>query len=235
MSPTPPLFASPATVPRGPVDCARPPPDTSPRRTTTGATTTDPRRATHLHTTGAPHPGTVHRVPLDTSLHVHPVTAHQGPPTEAAGVGHRPGTAWKGTGPSMSATMSMRGTMSPLPMSKASLMETHIHMGGILTHTHAHLGLPAMGPLHPLTRIPAGCPMATAHPHLHHIVGDLPGHRPTLTTVPPMPEGPAKACMNLIARRTRMTGASNHWERGLRVLVETNSHIQCPGLEGINI
>lgn len=80
-------------VPRGQADCARPHPDTSPRQTTTGATTTDPHHATHLHTTGAPHPGMGRHTPLDTSPHVRPSTAHQGPLTEAAGAGLCPGTA----------------------------------------------------------------------------------------------------------------------------------------------
>lgn len=229
MSPTPLLSASPATVPRGRVDYARPPPDTSPRQTTTEATTTDPRHAKHLHTMGAPRPGTVRRAPLGTSPRVHPSTAHQGPLTEDAGAALHPGTAWRATCPSTSVTTSTSGIMSPLPTSKASLMATHTRMGEILTHTHAHLGLPATGLLRPLTRIHVGCPTATGHPHPLHIGGDLLGHRPPLTTAPPMLEGPVRACMNLIVRRTRMTGASNHWEQGIRVLEEKNSSLQCPG------
>lgn len=231
MSPTPPLSESQATVPRDRADCALPPPDTSPHQTMTGATTTGPRHDTLLHTTGAPRLGMVRRAPLGTSLRARPSTAHLGPLTVVAGAGLRLETAWRAMVPSTSATTSMSGTMSPLPMSKASLMATHTHMGEILTHTHAHLGLPATGPLRPLTRIHAGCPMATAHPHLLHIGGGHQGHPPTRTIVPPMREGPARACMNLIVRRMRMTGASNHRERGIRAGEEKkNSSLWCSGL-----
>lgn len=218
-------------VPQGRADCARPPPDTSPHQTTTEATTTDPHLATLLPTTGALRLGTVHHGPLGISPHARPFTAHLGPLTEAAGAGLHLGTAWKVTGPSTSVTTSMSGTMSPLPMSKASPMATHTHMGEILIHTHAHLGLPATGPLRPLTRIHVGCPMATAHPHLPHIDGGHLGRPPTHTTAPLMPEGPARVCMNLIVRRTRMTGASNHRERGIRAGEEKkNSSLRCSGL-----
>lgn len=230
MSPTPPLSASPATLPQGRADCARPPPDTSPHQTTTEATTTDPNHARLLPTTGAPRPGTVRRAPLGTSPHARPSTVHLGPLTEAAGAGLRLGTAWRATGPSTSVTTSTSGTMSPLPTSKASPTATHTHTGEILTHIHAHLGLPATGPLRPLTRTHAGCPTATVHPHLPLIGGVHLGHPPH-TTAPPMPEGPARACMNLIVRRTRMTGASNHRERGIRAGEEKkNSSLRCSGL-----
>lgn len=228
MSPTPPLSASPATAPQGRAVCARPPPDTSPHQTTTEATTTDPLHARFLPTTGPPRHGTVHRAPLGTSPRARPSTAHPGPLTEAAGAGLRLGTAWRATDPSTSATTSTSGTMSPLPTSKASPMATHTHMGEILTH--AHLGLPATGPLRPLTHIHVGFPMATAHPHLPHIGGGPLGHPPIHTTAPPMPEGPARACMNLIVRRTRMTGASNHRKRGIRAGEEKNSSLRCSGL-----
>lgn len=234
MSPTPPLSASPVTALQGQAACAHLHPDTSPHQTTKEATTTDPRHATALPTTGALRPDTVHRAPLDISLHAHPSTARPGPLTEAAGAGLRLGTAWRATGPSTSVTTSTSGTMSPLPMSKASPMATHTRMG-ILTHTHVHLGLPATGPLHPLTRILAGCPMATAHLHLPHIGGDHLGRPRTHTTVPPIPEGPVRACMNLIVRRTRMTGASDHRERGIRAGEEKkNSSLQCSGLEYVD-
>lgn len=228
MSPTPLLSASPATAPRGLVDYARPPPDTSPRQTTTEATTTDPRHVKHLHTTGAPRHGTVHRARRGTSPHVRPSMAHQGPLTEVAGAAPHQGTVWRAKCPSTSVTTSMSATTSPLPTSKASLMATRTHMGEILTLTHAHLGLPATGLPRPLTRIHVGFPMATGHRHPLHIGGDLLGHRPTLTTAPPMPEGLARACMNLIARRTRMTGASNHWERGIRVSEEREEQPPVP-------
>lgn len=223
MSPTPPPFASPATAPRGRAVCDRLPPDTSPRQITTEATTIDPRRAKTLPTTGVRHPATVRHAPRGTSPHARPSMAHLGPLTEAAGVGLRLATAWRATDPSTSTTMSMSGTMSPLPTSKASPMATHIHMGEILTLTHDHLGLPATGPHRPLTRIHGGYPMATVQPHLPRIEGDHPGHPPTRTTVPPMPEGPARACMNLIVRRTKMTGASDDRERGIRAGEEKSS------------
>ncbi|GLD63863.1 voltage-dependent P/Q-type calcium channel subunit alpha-1A, partial [Lates japonicus] len=217
--------------PRGRAACAHPPPDTSPHPITTEATATDPRRAMPLPITGAPPPGTVRRAPLGTNPHALPSTAHLGPLTKAAGVGLHLGTAWRATGPSMSMIMSTSGTMSPLPMSRASPTATHTHMGEILTHTHAHLGLPAMGPLRPLTRIHVGCPMAIAHPHLPRIDGDHLGHPPTHITAPPMPEGPARACMNLIVRRMKMTGASDHREQGIRAGEEKkNSSLRCSGL-----
>lgn len=219
---------------RGQAACAHLHPDTSPHQTMTEATTTDPRHATALPTTGALRPGTVRHAPLDTSPHVRPSTARPGPLTEAAGADLHLGTAWRATGLSMSVTTSTSGTMSPLLMSKASPMATHTHMGGILTHTHAHLGLPATGPLRPLTRILAGFPMAIAHLHLHHIGGDHPGRPPTHTTAHPMPEGPARACMNLIVRRMRMTGASDHRERGIRAEEEKNSSLQCSGHEHVD-
>lgn len=231
MSPTPPPSESRATVRRVRADCARPPPDTSPHQTTTGATTTGPRHARLLHTTGAPGPGTVLRAPLGTSPRARPSTAHLGPLIEAAGAVPRLGTAWRATGPSTSATTSTSGIMSPLPTSKASLMATHTHTEEILTHTHAHQGLPATGPLRPLTHIHVGCPMATVHPHLLHIGGGHLGRHPIHTTAPHMPEGPARACMNLIVRRMRMTGASNHRERGIRAGEEKkNSSLRCSGL-----
>lgn len=196
----------------------------------TEATTTDPRHAKLLPTTGDPHPGTVHHAPLGTSPHAHPSMAHPGPLTEAAGAGLRLGTAWRETGLSTSVTTSMSDTMSPLPMSKAFPMATHTHMGEILTHTHAHLGLPATGPLRPLTRIHVGFPMATAHPHLRHIGGGHLGFPPIHITAPPMSEGPARACTNLIVRRMRMTGASNHRERGIRAGEKKKSSLRCSGL-----
>ena len=191
------------------VDFARPPPDTSPRLTTTGATTTAPHHARLLLITGAPHPGTVPRALRATNPHVRLFTAPRGPLIEPAGAGLHLGRAWRVMDPFMSETMSTSAIMSPLPMSKASLMVTHIHMG-TLTRTHALQGLPATGPLCLLTRIHAGCLMATAHHHLLRIAGDLQEHRPTLTTALPMPEAPARACMNLTVRRTRTTGASSH-------------------------
>lgn len=219
---------------RGRAACAHLRPDTSPHQTTKEATTTDLRHATAPPTTGALRPGTVRRAPLDTSPRARPSTARPGPLTEAAGVGLRLGTAWRATGLSTSVTTSTSGTTSPLPMSKASPMATRTHMGGILTHTHAHLGLPVTGPLRPLTRILAGCPMATAHLHLPHIDGDHRGHPPTHTTGPLMPEGPARAYMNLIVRRTRMTGASDHREREIRAGEQKNSSLQCSGLEYVD-
>lgn len=209
-SPTPPLSESPASAPRGRADFVRPPPDTSPRRTTTGATTTVPRRVRRLHITGAPHPVTGPRALRATSPHVRLSTAHRGPLTEPAGAGLRLERAWRVTDPSTSETMSTSGITSPLPMSKASLMVTHTHMG---TRTHAPQGLPATGPLRLLTRIRVGCPMATAHHHLLRIGGDL-REPPTLTTALPTPGAPARACTNLIARRTRTTGASRGDARG---------------------
>ncbi|KAG7219486.1 hypothetical protein INR49_003378, partial [Caranx melampygus] len=194
MSPTPPPSASPAMAPRGQAACARPPLDTSPRQITTEATTTGPRHATLPPTTGAPHPGTVRRAHPGTSPRAPPSTAHLGPHTEAAGVGLRRATAWRATGPSTSTITSTSGTMSPPPTSKASPMATRTHMGETLTHTHAHLGLPATGPLHPLTRIHVGYPMATAHLHLPHIDGDHPGTPPPAPPSPPCqraPQGPA--------------------------------------------
>lgn len=210
MSPTPPLSESPAMALQGQGACVRLPLDTSPHQTMKEATTTGLHRDKPLHTMVGPLRGTVRRVPLDTSPHGHLFMAHLDHLTEAAGVVLRLGTAWRVTGPSMSVTTSMKGTMSPLPMSRASPMATHTHMGEILTHTHAHLGLPTTGPLLPLTHIHVGCPMAIAHPHLPHIGGDHLGHPLTPTTAPLMPEGLARACTNLIVKQTRMTGASNH-------------------------
>lgn len=161
-------------------------------------------------TMGAPHPVMVRHGPPGTSLHARPSMGHPGPLTEAVGVGLRQGTAWRVMGLSMREITNMSGTMSPLPMSRASPMATHTHMGEIRTHTLAHLGLPDMGPLHPLIRIREGYPMATAHPHPHHTVGDHQGHHPTHTTAPLTPEDPERACTNLIVRRMRMTGASNN-------------------------
>ncbi|CAB1441325.1 unnamed protein product, partial [Pleuronectes platessa] len=230
MSPTPLLSASPATGPQGRAVCAHPRPDTSPHQITTEATTTDPRHVKALPIMGVRHRDTARHAPQGTSPLARPSTARLGPP-EAAGVGLRLGTAWRETGPSMSMIMSMSGTMSPLPMSKASPMATHIHMGEILTHTHAHQGLPAMGPLRPLTRTHGGSPMATVHPHLPRIDGDHPGHPLIRTTAPPMPEGPARACMNLTVRRTKMTGASDDRERGIRAREEkSSSSLRCSGL-----
>lgn len=213
MSPTPPPSESPATVPRGRVDSARPPPDTSPRRTTTGATTTAPRRVKLLLITGAPRPGTVRRALRGTSPRARPSTARPGPLTEPAGADLRPGTAWRATGPSTSVTMNTRGTTSPPPTSKASPTGTRTHTG-TPTPTHAHRGLPATGPLRLLTRTHAGYPTATARRHLLRIAGGLRGLRPTLTTAPPTPAVHARACTNLTARRTRTTGASSRGGRG---------------------
>lgn len=199
-------------APQGRAACAHLLPDTSPHQIMTEATTTDHRHATALPTMGALRPDTVHHAPLDTSPRARPFTARPGPHTEAVGVVLRPGTVWRATGLSMSATTSTSGTTSLPLMSKASPKATRTRMGGILTHTHAHLGLPATGPLLPLTLILAGCPTATAHLHLPHIDGDHQGRPRIRTTGPPMPEGPARAYTNLIARRTRMTGASDHRE-----------------------
>lgn len=193
--------------------CARLPLDTSPHQTMKEATTTGPHHDKSLHTMVAPLHGTVRHVPLGTSPHGHLSMAHLDPLTEAAGVGLHLGTAWRVMGPSMSVTTSTKGTMSPPPTSRASPMVTHIHMGEILTHTHAHLGLPATGPLLPLTHTHVGCPMAIAHPHLPRIGGDHLGHPLTPTTAQLMPEGLAKACTNLVVKQMRMTGASNHRER----------------------
>lgn len=228
MSLTPLLSESPATVPRGRVDYARPPPDTSPHQITTGATTTAPHHVKLLRIMEGPHPGMVPRALRGTNPHVRLSTVHQGPLIEPVGAALHLGIALRGMDPSMSVTMSMSGIMSLLPMSKASLMATHIHMGTHI-HTHVHRGLPATGPLCLLTHIPAGCPMATAHHHLLLIAGDLQEHHPTLTIAQPMPEALARACMNLIARRMRMTGASSHCGQGIRVIEEMNSNYQCPG------
>lgn len=203
-------------APQGQGACARLPLDTSPHQTMKEATTTAPRHDKPRHTTVDPLHGTVRRVLLGTSPHGHLSMAHLDHHTEAAGVGLRLGTAWRVMGPSMSVTTSTKGTMSPLPTSRASPMVTHIHMGEILTHTRAHLGLPATGPLLPLTHIHVGCPMAIAHPHLPHIGGDHLGHPLTPTTAPLMPEGLARACTNLIVKQMRMTGASNHRERRVK-------------------
>lgn len=215
MSPTPPRSASLAMAPQGQVACVHPLHDTSPLQTMTEATTTDPRHATPLPTTGALHPGMVRHAPLGTSPHARPSTAHPGRLTEAAGAGLHPGTAWSVTGPSTREIMSMSVTTSLPPTSRASPTATLTHMEEILTHTHVHLGLPATGLLHPLNRIHAGYPMVTAHLHLPHTDGEHQGCHPTHTTGLPMPEGPARACMNLIVRRMRMTGASNHKELGI--------------------
>lgn len=197
----------------------------------TEATTTDPRRATALPTTGARRRGTVRPAPLDISPRARPSTARLGRPTEAAGVGPHPGTVWRATGPSTREITNMSGITSPLPTSRASPMATHTHMEEILTHTHAHLGLPATGLLRPLTRIREGCRTATAHPHLRPIGGDRRGHRPTRITGPPMPGGLARACMNLIVRQMRMTGASDHREQGISSGGEkNNTRLQCSGL-----
>lgn len=213
MSPTHPLSASPIMPLQGQGACAHLPLDTSPHQTMKEATTTGPHHAKPLPTTVAPLRDTVRHAPLGTSPHAHLFMAHLGPLTEAAGVGLRLGTAWRVMGPSTSMTTSTNGTMNPLPMSRAFPMATRIHMGEILTHTHAHLGLPATGPLLPLTPIHVGCPMAIAHPPLPRIGGDHLGHPLTHTTAPLMPEGLERACMNLIVKRMRMTGASNHRKR----------------------
>lgn len=106
-------------------------------------------------------------------------------------------------------------------------MATLIHTGEILTRTHVRLGLPAMGPLHPHTHV--GYLMATAHPHLPHIDGDLQGH-PTHTTGLPMSEGPARAFMNLTVRQMRMIGASDHRVYELQATEENENHrLQCSG------
>lgn len=107
-------------------------------------------------------------------------------------------------------------------------MATLIPTEEILTHTHAHLGLPAMGPLHPRTHIHVGYLMATAHPHLPHIDGDHQGH-PTHTTGLPMPEGPARASMNLTVRQMRMIGASDHRVYELQTTEDEDHRLQCSG------
>lgn len=208
MLPTPLRYVNPATVPRDLADCAPPHLDTSLHQTMTGATTTDPHHGMHLHTMGAPHRGMDHHGPLGTSPHGHPSMDHQDPLSEVAGVVLHLGTVWSVMDLSMSVNTSMSGTMSPPPMIKASPMAIHTNMGEI--HTRAHRGLPTMGHLHPLTHIRVGCPMATALPHLLHTDGGHLGHCPTLITTPQILEGPTRACMNLIVRQMKMTGASNH-------------------------
>lgn len=73
-------------------DCARPPPDTSPRPITTEVTT-DRRRDTPLRTTVDPRPGTARRAHLAISPHTRLSTVRPGPLTETAGAGLRPATA----------------------------------------------------------------------------------------------------------------------------------------------
>ncbi|KAE8300557.1 Voltage-dependent P/Q-type calcium channel subunit alpha-1A Brain calcium channel I [Larimichthys crocea] len=172
-------------------DCALPPPDTSPHQTMTGATTTGPRHDTLLHTTGAPRLGMVRRAPLGTSLHARPSTAHLGPLTVVAGAGLRLETAWRAMVPSTSATTSMSGTMSPLPMSKASLMATHTHMGEILTHPRsprtARHGPPPPPHPHP-RRVPNGYRSSSPSPHRR----GPPGAPPHPHHRPPHARGPRK-------------------------------------------
>lgn len=206
MSPTLPLFANPSTAPQVQADCARLPPDTSPHQITTGVST-DHHHAIPLRTMAGPRPGMVHLAHLATSPRTRLFMVRLGPHTLTAGAGLHLATAWAGMGPSTREIMSMSGTMSHLPMSKASPMATLIHIVEILTH--AHLGLPAMGPLHPHPHTHVGYLMATAHPPRPHIDGDHRVHL-TNTTGLPMPEGPARAFMNLTVRQTRMTGASDH-------------------------
>lgn len=208
MSPTLPLFASPSTAPQAQADCAHLPRDTFLRPIMTEVTT-DLHHAIPLRTMAGPHPGMVHHAHLATSPRTRLFMVLLGPHTITAGVGLHLVTAWGETGPSTREITSMSVIMSHLLMSKASPMATLIHMVEILTRTHAHLGLPAMGPLHPHTHIHVGYLMATAHLHLPHIDGDHQVH-PTNTTGLPMPEGPARAFMNLTVRQTRMTGASDH-------------------------
>lgn len=192
---------------------ARPPLDIFPHLTMKEATTTGRHHAKPLPTMVAHLPVTAPHAPLGTSPHAHPSMAHLGPLTEAAGVGLHQGTASRATGPSTSVIMSTNGTTSHLHTSRAFPMATRTHMGGILTHTHAHLGLPVMGPLLlPLNRIHEGCQMAIAHRHLPRIDEDHLEHPLTHTTDPPTAEAHARACMNLIVKRTRTTGASDHRE-----------------------
>ncbi|KAF7652809.1 hypothetical protein LDENG_00091460 [Lucifuga dentata] len=189
-----------------------------------------------LPTTWAPLPGTVRHAHPDTSPPTRPSTVLPGPLTVAAGAGPRQGTAWRAMGLSMSETTSMNATTNPLHMSRAFPMEIHTRMVEIptLTPTHAPLGLPATGLLHPLIHIHEECPMATARPHLPRTGEGHQGHRPTHITGHPIPEGPARACTNLIVRRMRMTGASDHRERGMRAGEEKNSSLPFSGLGSVD-